>query len=133
MKTRLLFTILLAGVLTGFCGDTNSVAQYKTENFIGTWRAQTSEGDSATMQVELTLKSDGHFERNGIITSATKEKFTDQGTWRIDGDRFCTTMTNSTMSVIEKIKETRTPIVSVSKDQFIYKTSKRIWTWTKVQ
>jgi len=84
------------------------------------------------MEVTLILKSDGHFERNGIITSEIKQKFTDLGTWRIDGDRFCTTMTNSTMDVIEKIKEARTPIVSASQNQFITKTSKRIWIWTKV-
>ena len=147
IKIKLALAVMLAATISAHCADTNlptsavenktgdntnSVAQYKTEGFLGTWKSEASEGASATMRVTLTLTSDGHFERTGIIASEIKQKFTDQGTWRIDGDRFCTTMTNSTMDVIEKIHESKFKLLSVSKNQFSYKTTKRVYNWTKV-
>jgi hypothetical protein len=132
MKIIPIFAVLLVAIFTGYCDETNAPAKYKTEDFVGTWKSENSEKGAvlAVMKATLILKSDGHFERKSIVTGTTKQEFTDLGTWRIDGDKFCTTMTNST-EAIEKIKESRTPIVSVSKNEFVTKTSKRTWTWKR--
>lgn len=139
-KTRCRILLLALAALALGCGDhgllraegqsQTRLERFPASYFVGTWLTSVTNTNGTVLRIETLFASDGHFDSTGVIASTTTtQRF--QGVWRIDGDFFCTTTTNSAPWKPDALRENRDRLLSVSQNQFSYETKQRIWIWTR--
>ena len=147
---RTISTLLLAGACCVGCKDRStpsapttdqpaanegSDARFKAKDFVGRWSLQKTNWStqvtnrSAIVLADVELREDGYCQwKTTSIKGTATQKFQEDGTWRIVGDTFRTTITNSTFEKIQRPEEEVYKILSSTDDEFSYETKKSVWT-----
>jgi len=77
--------------------------------------------------MDAELRDDGYCQWNiTSIKGGATRKYQEQGTWKIVGDSFRQTITNSTFERIQKPEEETRKLISSSADEFSLKTEKYV-------
>jgi hypothetical protein len=150
---RTISTLLLAGACCVGCEDRSASttpktdqaganetanARFNSKDFVGRWSLQKTNWStqvtnrSAILLADLELREDSYcqWKMTSIKGGATRQ-YHEEGTWRIVGETFRTTITNSTLEKIQQPEEEANKILSSTADEFSYETKNNVWTYKR--
>jgi hypothetical protein len=101
------------------------------DSFVGTWSSVVT-SNTKTLHVGIELRQDGSFRENGTLTTPkTNRQYVSEGTWRVLDNRYCVTLTNSTLEKVTKPEEESYKLISSTPEEFSYQTEKRLWLYKR--